>query len=199
MSLLSISQQICKSQFDLIHVTHTHDDMRLAPLGVCLWPQVLLSQSSTPLVLCCPRQNTVSIVWYVFYLLCTCFSFFSLHFLTDAPQLDSELLLMGTFCISAPATVSGTRTRRNLSPRMSRELSPLWWDWGAAFKLLSSVDFHFCCCSTCLYNLQVGGCCFSELRAAYEVTNDKKNWEIIMGQQTHHLCHSPISSSPFII
>merc|ERR1712172_48533 len=27
----------------------------------------------------------------------------------------------------------------------------------------------------------VGGCCFSELRAAYEVTNDKKNWEIIMG------------------
>ena len=58
--------------------------------------------------------------------------------------------------------------------------------------------FHFCCCSTCFYNLQVGGCCFSELRAAYEVTNDKKNWEIIMGQQTHHLCHSPISSSPFI-
>merc|ERR1712088_1302651 len=27
----------------------------------------------------------------------------------------------------------------------------------------------------------VGGCCFSELRCAYEVTNDKKNWEIIMG------------------
>merc|ERR1712172_388697 len=27
----------------------------------------------------------------------------------------------------------------------------------------------------------VGGCCLSELRAAYEVTNDKKNWEIIMG------------------
>jgi len=27
----------------------------------------------------------------------------------------------------------------------------------------------------------VGGCCFSELRAAYEITNDKKNWEIIMG------------------
>jgi len=27
----------------------------------------------------------------------------------------------------------------------------------------------------------VGGSCFSELRAAYEVTNDKKNWEIIMG------------------
>ena len=30
MSLLNISQQICKSQFDLIHVTHTHDDMRLS-------------------------------------------------------------------------------------------------------------------------------------------------------------------------
>merc|ERR1712212_217984 len=27
----------------------------------------------------------------------------------------------------------------------------------------------------------VGGCCFSELRCAYEITNDKKNWEIIMG------------------
>jgi len=27
----------------------------------------------------------------------------------------------------------------------------------------------------------VGGCCYSELRAAYEVTNEKKNWEIIMG------------------
>merc|ERR1711963_1311932 len=27
----------------------------------------------------------------------------------------------------------------------------------------------------------VGGCCFSELRCAYEVTNGKKNWEIIMG------------------
>ena len=30
MSLLNISQQICKSQFDLIHVTHTHGDMRLS-------------------------------------------------------------------------------------------------------------------------------------------------------------------------
>jgi len=27
----------------------------------------------------------------------------------------------------------------------------------------------------------VGGTCFSECRAAYEVTNDKKNWEIVMG------------------
>lgn len=27
----------------------------------------------------------------------------------------------------------------------------------------------------------VGGACYSELRAAYEVTNEKKNWEIIMG------------------
>ena len=34
-----------------------------------------------------------------------------------------------------------------------------------------------------LYNLQVGGCCFSELRCAYEITNDKKNWEIIMGKR----------------
>ena len=36
-------------------------------------------------------------------------------------------------------------------------------------------------------NSQVGGCCFSELRCAYEVTNDKKNWEIIMGEnKTSH-------------
>jgi len=27
----------------------------------------------------------------------------------------------------------------------------------------------------------VGGTCFSEMRAAYEVTNEKKNWEVIMG------------------
>lgn len=28
----------------------------------------------------------------------------------------------------------------------------------------------------------VGGTSYSEMRAAYEVTNDKKNWEIIMGE-----------------
>jgi len=27
----------------------------------------------------------------------------------------------------------------------------------------------------------VGGCCFSELRVAYQITSEKKNWEIIMG------------------
>jgi len=27
----------------------------------------------------------------------------------------------------------------------------------------------------------VGGASFSEMRAAYEVTNDRKNWEIVMG------------------
>ena len=38
-----------------------------------------------------------------------------------------------------------------------------------------------------LENFQVGGCCFSELRCAYEITNDKKNWEIIMGQQSAYM------------
>jgi len=27
----------------------------------------------------------------------------------------------------------------------------------------------------------VGGACYSEMRAGYEVTSDKKNWEIVMG------------------
>ena len=27
----------------------------------------------------------------------------------------------------------------------------------------------------------VGGACYSEMRAGYEVTADKKNWEIVMG------------------
>lgn len=27
----------------------------------------------------------------------------------------------------------------------------------------------------------VGGICFSEIRAAYEVTNNVKNWEVIIG------------------
>ena len=45
-------------------------------------------------------------------------------------------------------------------------------------KLLQGFHgFHFL-----QMNSQVGGCCFSELRCAYEVTNDKKNWEIIMGE-----------------
>jgi len=27
----------------------------------------------------------------------------------------------------------------------------------------------------------VGGCSLSEMRAAYEVTNDRKNWEVVVG------------------
>ena len=27
----------------------------------------------------------------------------------------------------------------------------------------------------------MGGACYSEMRAGYEVTSDKKNWEIVMG------------------
>jgi ABC-type sulfate transport system permease subunit len=29
----------------------------------------------------------------------------------------------------------------------------------------------------------VGGCCFSEIRCAYEVTNSTKNWEVIIGKK----------------
>ena len=28
----------------------------------------------------------------------------------------------------------------------------------------------------------MGGACFSEFRAGYEVTNDRKNWEVIVGK-----------------
>lgn len=30
----------------------------------------------------------------------------------------------------------------------------------------------------------VGGVCFSEIRSAYEVTNAKQNWEVIIGKYT---------------
>lgn len=29
----------------------------------------------------------------------------------------------------------------------------------------------------------VGGCCLSEVRCAYEVTNNAKNWEVIIGKR----------------
>ena len=32
----------------------------------------------------------------------------------------------------------------------------------------------------------MGGACYSEMRAGYEVTSDKKNWEIVMGMKMNY-------------